>query len=206
MTNKPKNNENGEESSEKPETQTNGEAFSLSRVRLNSNFGELAGAKKLLLTVPIRKPSPQDFFRVHPGNNFRLDVGVIELKEERETYLVIGEMFEHIPAEIVPKKLYTVINRQGVVMLWPVRLPGLDGRLDEWNRSAHDAAKVGETSWIRLVSNKSLGSYEVTVAPRLCDEPKWSEESFEKLVEIAFKGKIIEDMDHPVLRRLRGEV
>ena len=30
--------------------------------------------------------------------------------------------------------------------------------------------------------------------------------TFHDLLKIAFKGKMIEDLDHPVLRRLRGEI
>ena len=34
----------------------------------------------------------------------------------------------------------TAINRQGVLFLWPIRLPGADGKIDDWSRSAMDAA------------------------------------------------------------------
>jgi hypothetical protein len=45
--------------------------FDLSNLRLNQDFVETAGVKRLLTTVPVRKPNPQDFVRVHPDPNYR---------------------------------------------------------------------------------------------------------------------------------------
>jgi hypothetical protein len=42
--------------------------FDLSNLRLSQAFIETAGAKKLLITVPVRKPSPQDWVRVHASS------------------------------------------------------------------------------------------------------------------------------------------
>jgi hypothetical protein len=38
--------------------------FDLASLRLNPSFTETAGVKKLLTTVPARRPNPQDFVRV----------------------------------------------------------------------------------------------------------------------------------------------
>jgi hypothetical protein len=54
---------------------------------LSQDFADL-GVKKALITVPVRKPDKAWFFRVHPDEDRRLQTYVIELKEERETYLV----------------------------------------------------------------------------------------------------------------------
>ena len=35
--------------------------FDLNNLRLDQSFVESAGVKKLLTTVPVRKPNPQDF-------------------------------------------------------------------------------------------------------------------------------------------------
>src|SRR5215469_12898950 len=42
----------------------------LSELRLSQSFIESAGAKKALTTVPVRKPNPQDWVRVHPGVDY----------------------------------------------------------------------------------------------------------------------------------------
>jgi hypothetical protein len=55
---------------------------------LDQSFSEGPAVKKLLTTIPVRKPGPQDFVRTRPGEEYRLDTAVINLKDDRETYLV----------------------------------------------------------------------------------------------------------------------
>src|SRR5262249_56358847 len=45
--------------------------FNPTNLRLSQSFVETAGVKKLLTTVPVRKPSRQDFVRVHPDPAYR---------------------------------------------------------------------------------------------------------------------------------------
>jgi len=100
--------------------------FDLASLRLNPSFLETAGVKKLLTTVPARRPSPQDFVRVHPAPEYRADFALIDLKDDREDYLVRPEVLPELTGEVVFKTIFTAINRQGVVFLWPVRLPAPD--------------------------------------------------------------------------------
>src|SRR5207342_3117446 len=62
--------------------------FDPANLRLSQAFTETAGVKKLLTTIPVRKPGAQDFVRVHPSPEYREDFPIIELKEEREQYIV----------------------------------------------------------------------------------------------------------------------
>ena len=131
---------------------------------------------------------------------------VLELKEDLETYLVSPDLWNELAGDLIPKVLFTVINRQKVLSLWPIRLPGEDGRLDQWNSSALDAAGMAQTSWIRVSSNMSLGANDVFQATGNLPDPEWPEIEFARILEIAFKGRYITDFDHPALRRLRGEL
>jgi hypothetical protein len=186
------------------EEKADNDPFELSRLRLSQNFDESAGVKKALLTVPVRKPGRQDFIRVHPDESFRLETAVLDLKEERETYLVNPELWHELPGDIVPKALFTTINRQGVLTLWPIRLPGQDGRHDEWSRSALEAAQMAQKRWVKVAANMGLGAYEVYEAVSELPEPTWPEKSFKQLLEIAFRDHFIRTLDHPAVRRLRG--
>ena len=180
--------------------------FDPSKLRLSQNFAESAGVKKLVTTIPVRKPNKQDFNRVHPDPAYRLETAVLELKEERETYLVAPDLWPELPGELIPKVLFLAINRQKVLFVWPVRLPGEDGRHDEWNASALDAAGMAQKDWIRISSNTNLGAYEVYQPTGTFPDPEWPDMEFARILEIAFKGHYITDLDHPVLRRLRGEL
>jgi hypothetical protein len=190
----------------KQEPSVEQDPFDPARLRLPQNFGEMVGVKKALLTVPVRKPNRQDFIRVHPSEDYRLETAVLELKDERETYLVDPALCSELPGEIVPKVQFTTINRQGVLMLWPIRLPGEDGRHDEWNRSALEAAQMAQSRWVRVAPNLYLGAYEVYEAVADLPEPDWPELSFQEILRIAFKDRFITDLNHPVIRRLRGEL
>ena len=178
--------------------------FDLSHLRLTQDFGATIGVKKLLTTVPVRKPTKQDFVRVHPEEGWRLQTAVLELKEERETYLVDPSLWAELGDEISPRFLFTAINRQGVLFVWPVRLPAEDGRIDNWSRSAQDAAEKAMEGWVRVVANMSLGSYEIFTASADLPDPEWPETDFKAILEIAFRDRYINDFDHPVVRRLRG--
>jgi uncharacterized protein YbdZ (MbtH family) len=180
--------------------------FDLASLRLGQNFNETVGVKKLLRTVPVRKPSKQDFVRVHPDPAYRENFAVIELKEDRgEEYLVAGGgLAAELAPEIVNKTLFTMINRQNVVSLWPVRLPGPDGKEMDWHRSAREAAEEAMTKWLRVTANMSLGAYDMIVAEGITSQPVWPEVSFQELIRIAFKDRLITSLDHPVIKRLRG--
>jgi hypothetical protein len=178
--------------------------FDLDSLRLSQAFVETAGVKKLLTTVPVRKPNPQDFVRVHAAADYRMDVLMIDLKDDREHFLVRPELAGELAGETVMKSLFTAINRQGVVFLWPVRIPPPDGRQLEWWRSLREAAELAMTRWLRVKANMSLGAYEMGEAESVMSEPRWPEVSFQELLRIAFRDRMIDRLDHPVIRRLRG--
>ena len=178
----------------------------LSTLRLSQDFAATTGVKKVLLSLPVRKPMRHEFIQVHPDKAFQFDTVVLEEKEEGETYMVDRPLWQELAGEVVPKRLYTAINRQGNVLLWPVRLADADERLDPWNRSAHAAAEIAMSQWIRVASNRSLGAYDVFVAAGQLDQPTWPALDFQDMLRLAFQDKFIRNGDHPVLRRLRGVI
>lgn len=142
-------------------------------LRLDQSFVELAGVKKLLTTVPVRKPKSQDFVRVHPSADYRRDFAIIELEEDRESYLVTPTVAADLQNEFKPKTLFTAINRQGVVFLWPVSITVADARTLEWHRSAREGAETAVRKWVRVQANMSLGAYEMFEAAGTIPEPTW---------------------------------
>ena len=181
--------------------------FDPSRLRISQDFESEIGVKKALLTVPVHKPSRQWFVRVHPDQEFRLNTAILEIKEDREVYLVDPDLASQLPGEVRACCLFTAINRQGAVFLWNVTLPDPNGRRNEWARSALEAANMAMYDWIRVVANMNLGAYEVSVSQAKLPEPQWPESvTFKKLLEVAFRDRFIRDGDHPILKRLRGEV
>jgi hypothetical protein len=188
-----------------PATETADEV-DIGKLRLSQEFLETAGAKKLLTTVPVRKPRKQDWNFVHPSPEFRGPYAVIELKDDQERYLITPEIAAALPEEIQMEEIYTAINRQGVVFLWPVRLPLKDNRRrNEFHRTLEIGAVKCMSDWHRVVANMSLGGYVITQSPRKYPAPEWPAYTFIDLLRVGFRDRIINSLDHPILKRLRGE-
>jgi hypothetical protein len=179
----------------------------LTALKLNQDYADTVGVKKILATVPVGKPNKQDFVRVHPGEEFRLSpVALIELKDDRETYIVTPTMAANLPGEFSPCSLFLAINRQGVLRVWPVKLPGSDGKINPWHHSAAEAAERAMSCWVRITANMSLGAYEIFEATGNLAEPKWPEEhSFQEILQIAFRGRVVDNPEHPLVLKLQGQ-
>jgi hypothetical protein len=190
------------------DSQTGADPFDLDSLRLPQDFGAAAGVKRLITTIPVKKPEREWFVRTHPDPAYWLQTPVLELNDDREFYLVAPGLWPALASEgtCSPRLLATAINRQGVLFLWPIRLPGVDGKIDSWNQSALDAADKAKSQWTRVISNRSLRAYELTVASAHIAEPEWPDITFQEIIRIAFRDKMIADWHHPVLRRLRGEI
>jgi hypothetical protein len=66
-------------------------------------------------------------------------------------------------------------------------------------------AKRAETHWIRVVSNQELGAYECLQAADTLSDPEWPTLGFWEIIQIAFKNYLIDSLEHPVIKRLRGQ-
>jgi hypothetical protein len=185
--------------------QTNApDPFDLDSLQLDQSFVETAGVKKHLTTVPVGRPNPQDFGRVHRDPKYQGTFAVIELKEDREFYILHSEIARALPGEFVMVRLFTYINRQGVVRLFPVKLPGPDGKTNEWHRSLMEAAEIAMDRWCRIKANMSLGAYDIFEAEGTIPEPIWPDKTFEELLRIGFRDRVVDRLDHPLIKRLRG--
>lgn len=183
--------------------------FDPAQYRLPQNFAATVGVKKVLTMVPVRRAGNQAFVRVHPSEAYRMQTYLLELKGDGdgETHLVNPLLWSALAGEsaMVPKVLFLATTRQGVLHLWPIRLPGPDGKLDSWNESAREAAQIAMGQWVRVQSDKNLCGYVPWVAEGQIPEPEWPDMPMRDILAIAFKGKVIDSLDHPVLKRLRGE-
>ncbi len=63
--------------------------FNPENLRLDPSYLSQPAAKKLLTVIPVKRPHRQDFVRVHPDKEYRLLTAVLELHEDRETFLVL---------------------------------------------------------------------------------------------------------------------
>ena len=155
--------------------------------------------------VPVREPSDQDFVRVHPDEAYRLTATILDDKYEPEVYLVLPHVAHQLPGKCSPAVLYTAINRQGVTFLWPVKLSTPDGNANEWHRSAAEAAVRAMACWLRVKADKALGGYAIYEASSTIPDPTWPTETLEELLQIGFRGRLVDSLKHPVIKDLRRE-
>jgi hypothetical protein len=180
--------------------------FDPENLRLSQDFSATAGVKKLLNVVPVRKPGRQDFVRTHPDPDYRVSTAVVEVQEDREMFLVSPQLRDDLFSECLSVSLFTAINRQGTLFLWPCKLPGSDGRTNRWHDSALDAAERAQTAWMRIQADMNLGAYQFFEPRDPLPDPVWPEHSFRGILEIAFRGRFIDSMDHPIIKRLHGKL
>ena len=164
----------------------------------------LAVLISLLCVAGSLLAQPGEPARVRPGEAWRLPMLVVELREERETYAVAPALAEELAAEGRPVQLYTCLSRGGALFLWPVPLPGPDGKRNQWHESAHAIAERATECWVRAVPDQAAGMYQPMVAAAQLGEPAWPEIGFGDALRLAFRDRLIDSADHPVVRRLRG--
>ncbi|MBT4266075.1 MAG: hypothetical protein HN580_01200 [Deltaproteobacteria bacterium] len=157
--------------------------------------------------VTVRKPKKTEFYRTHANPEFCLKAGIIELDDEhRSYYLVAPHLLVQLERETKAVVLYTCINRKGELFISPINSHSSDGSRNKWSSSALDAAEKAKEKWVRVIANMSKSQYDVIVAKDDLPDPDWPDMSFNKLINIAFKGRYITDLNHEVLKELRGEI
>jgi hypothetical protein len=65
---------------------------------------------------------------------------------------------------------------------------------------------LAKKSWVRVQADMGLGAYVAYVPKVDLPDPEWPQISLRDLLKLAFRNAYIDSMDHPALRRLRGEV
>ena len=178
----------------------------LASLRLPANYGATLGVKKLLTNVPVGKPRKDSYFRTHSSPDMTFPAMILENKDARESYVVVPEVAQQISELVRPVMLHAAIDRQNNVSLIPVPLPGESGTRNPWHESLAQSVDYAKDQWIRIAANMRGGGYDISVAQAELPEPEWPEQNIEALVEIAFRGKIIRSLDHPVVQALLGRI
>jgi hypothetical protein len=193
-----------------PETIAPGpDPFDLSSLRERGRDDDVA-VRKVLLSIPVRKPGKHEFFRVNPDPEYYVDAPIYEHENglNRDAYWIRPDLRAELPTELRWVRLYTCISRRGVTFLWPAKLPTADGSGSgrAWADSALEIADEAMKSWVRMAGNTDSGRYDLFIAEGELGEPQWLDKTFEELLNLGFKGRIIDDPDHPVLQELYGRV
>ena len=68
------------------------------------------------------------------------------------------------------------------------------------------ATHHAEANWVRVQASRTLGAYDCFEANAQIPEPVWPDKPLGELLGIAFQGRIVDSVQHEVVRTLRGEM
>ncbi len=153
--------------------------------------------------IKVVKPGQRNFFMAHSDEEYRLwDVPMVA-NDGGDWFLIapeleLGEELERFVSRV---NLVTCINLRGVVFIWPFK-----NTQNDWSKSASRVVRLATEKWVRIRADFQAGGYrtEFLSASLGAVRPKWPTASFEELFNLAFEGKQIDSLDHPVLKALQG--
>lgn len=159
--------------------------------------------RRVQTMYPVARPKGK-FLRVHPDRTYRQH-GVLTYKDpdnSDDVYYVSPDL--EIPDEygvsLSVTDLYAGVTHDGTYFIWNVN------RSDTtWFRSAQKAVTACVSGWYKIVGRKGPNIYDLYPPADPIPEPDWSVlPSFEEMLLSAFDSHMIEDLNHPLLRKARG--
>ncbi len=180
-------------------------------LRLPTNFNAEVKIVKELTTIIVRKPKKLEFIRVRKGPEWVFDTYLLDMNEEDGKYLVAEEFRQELLEQglLKPVRLFFLLAYgTGVFFLSDIILPDAEGKINPYNKSRLLHYQTAKDQWIKIVASQELGVYNIFVPKSKFPEPEWPTKPSNILeaVEIAFRDRFIETADHPVLKKIRGEV
>lgn len=160
--------------------------------------------ERKLTRILAKKPNKQQFVRIHPTMEQVVDV-MEDLNDKRELYLLHPSVSPYVTAQKKRMILYLGMHRNGTPFLCPVQQPDSNGKTYQWHESLADAVLIAKEKWVRLEANLTSSSYEIIEAKGNIPDPKWDEKlTMIDYMTLAFKDKMIVDLEHPLIKSLEG--
>jgi hypothetical protein len=77
---------------------------------------------------------------------------------------------------------------------------------NSWHESRAQAVERAKSVWLRISSNKDLAGYDIFEATAKLPDPVWPDTTMDELLAVAFKGRIITSLDHPIAQERLGRI
>ena len=181
----------------------------LERVRAKADQLIDLGVATEYTVIPIRNPKPDEFYRCMADEEYSMDANILSLKTENEWYLIDPEILPEIQLEsqLRVMTLYVCVTMNSTPFVTCIPQPNELGQINSWHESGHRTMAEAKQFWVRRQADRSNGSYIITKAMNVkLPDPKWPTMTLSEIIERAFDKFYIDDVNHPVLQRLRGEM
>jgi hypothetical protein len=149
---------------------------------------------------------------VRPGPEYTVDLWLFTRKVEGragETYMIAPQIRDELPAavreEVKQHRLFVCVDKRGVPFIWPARLPN-PLMPSSYHTSALSIAEVAVENWARMYADTNAGYYKMAVAEGDLGEPAWPDLTLGELVKLAYKERMIDSLEHDVVRKLLGRL
>jgi hypothetical protein len=154
--------------------------------------------------IDVRKPPADHYVRVHPNPEFN---GVFPLYSDSEAkrydpYLIAPELIDLLPPQVKVNvkyvRLAVGITDMGHPFLWYVAQSG-----SGFHESGEEAILVTMTRWAKVIPDTN--AYRLEYPQIELPDPVFPDWPFEEYIARRFsKDRYIEDLSHPVIKRLAG--
>jgi hypothetical protein len=181
----------------------------LDRVRARADRQIDLGVTTEYTVIPIRNPKPDEFFRCMSDEEYSMDAHILSLKTENEWYLIDPDILPEIQLEsqLRVMTLYVCVTMNSTPFVTCIPQPDEMGKINSWHTSGHRTMEEAKLCWVRRQADKANGGYVITKAMNAkLPDPKWPTITLSEIIDRAFDNFYINDIQHPVLQRLRGEM
>jgi hypothetical protein len=176
----------------------------LEALRITDDGGPKRKERRLLASVSTKRPGEAQYFRVHDDEDMSLVGHVYTFEKDGSVWFVprgpAYDELNELTSKLRRVRLFLCLTKRGSVSFWPVSQsdPGT------WGASAREIVEIARTRWIRVVSNREEGCYVPFEPEDPLPDPTWPDKSLSELLKLAFKGRVIDRPDHPIIEDLKG--
>jgi hypothetical protein len=177
----------------------------LEALRITDDGGPKRKEKRLLSTVTVKRPGEAQYFRTHPDEDMSWVGFVYTYEKDGSVWFVprpspAYDELTDLTTKLRRVRLALCVTKRGKVYFWPV------SQTDQgtWGSSAREIVEIAKTRWIRVVSNREEGIYDPFEPEDPIPDPTWPDKSLSELLKLAFKGRVIDRADHPIIEDLKG--
>jgi hypothetical protein len=180
--------------------------FDPANCRIEQSKYDIGVSARIFTSIQCRKPKKTEWVRVTTDPAMSNRIAFFEDRESmnREVYMIAPNVTPSLDSkDYATGTVYLAINRQNIPFLWLVKKSGLDGEKNRWWDSMEICLNAAKKMWIRMYAEG--GAYMYRKATASIPDPIWPEGNMKAFLKLAFRDYYIRDLEHPVIKNLRGD-
>jgi hypothetical protein len=174
-------------------------------IKMMPSLADTVALHETMGSIDVRKPSKHEFFRIHPDPRYRGAYCIIKPHDDSQPYLVVSKLQASVIENITSVIIYLCVNHRGTPFLWPVTIAPPNTTKQPWLTSTLKAVEHGLRGWTKMKWLKDKRAYNLLSPVSNLSDPIWPKQSFIELLRLGFNERVIDSLDHFILRDDRGD-